>query len=165
MPGKLNELFKHIVDTAPGNKTLTEDELSALQQSQTPHYSVVIHSQPTDDGSIPTVDKSVDKSLPPWVITFEDFITPEECDELVQLGYKYKYKRSEDVGARKFDGSFDSVKSSGRTSENAWCSDREGCRNETVAMAVQNRMANVLGIPAVNSEDLQLLKYEEVSVG
>mmetsp|Transcript_6467 Transcript_6467/g.18204 ORF Transcript_6467/g.18204 Transcript_6467/m.18204 type:complete len:329 (-) Transcript_6467:1154-2140(-) len=150
-PGGLHEMFDRILKAAPGNRTtdnpLTEQEQQELESTGTPHYTVHVHSQPSDDNG-------------PWVVTFENFLTDEECDELVQLGYKYEYKRSEDVGKRKFDGTFDSVKSSGRTSENAWCSEREGCRNETVAQRVHERMARVMDIPPENSEDLQLLKYE-----
>ena len=76
------------------------------------------------------------------------------------MGYKYEYKRSEDVGAKKFDGSHDAVQSKGRTSENAWCSAMKGCRNETMPTRIHNRMSKVMGIPAENGEDLQLLKYE-----
>ena len=101
----------------------------------------------------------MDKSLPPWVVTFENFLTDAECDALIALGHKYDYKRSEDVGAVKFDGSHDSVRSESRTSENAWCSG--ACRDDEIPKRVQERIANVLNIPAENSEDLQILKYEK----
>jgi prolyl 4-hydroxylase len=80
---------------------------------------------------------------------------------MIQLGYKYVYKRSEDVGEKKFDGSHDAVQSTRRTSENAWCSTFHGCREETIPSLVHERMAKVMAIPPGNSEDLQLLKYEK----
>lgn len=88
-------------------------------------------------------------------------ITPEECDEMIQLGYKFIYKRSEDVGAEKFDGSHEGVQSTRRTSENAWCSSHQGCREEDLPQKLHQRIAHVLRIPPENSEDFQLLKYEK----
>ena len=41
---------------------------------------------------------------------------------------------------------------------NAWCS--KECKEEIVVKAVNNRISNMTGIPLVNSEDLQLLRYE-----
>lgn len=161
IPGGLNQMFQRIVRTAPGNRTsdMTPEELQALKDSGTPLYSVQVHSRPSLE-PLTAVDAAQDKSLPPWVITMENFLTDAECENLIALGYKYKYKRSEDVGRQKFDGTFDSVKSESRTSENAWCSDREGCRSEEVPKRVFERMAKVMGIPPENSEDLQILKYE-----
>ena len=63
--------------------------------------------------------------------------TPEECADMVQLGYKYEYKRSEDVGERRFDGTHGSVQSTRRTSENAWCSTLKGCRAEDLAVRLR----------------------------
>jgi prolyl 4-hydroxylase len=122
-------------------------------------YSVTVHSRPSAE---PATEVSVvnDRSLPPWVITFDNFLTPEECDDMVQLGYKSGYKRSEDVGAEKEDGTVGAKKSTGRTSENAWCSSRDGCRDEDVAQRLHNRMSQVMGISPENSEDMQLLRYE-----
>ena len=65
------------------------------------------------------------------------------------------------MGKQNFDGSFDGMESSGRTSENAWCSHRSGCRDNPVVQKIMNRMSEVMGIPAVNSEDYQILKYEK----
>jgi len=87
-------------------------------------------------------------------------VTEEECKHLIELGHINNYERSEDVGKLLPDGSFDSVQSTGRTSENSWCSHRNNCRNDTLVQRVHDRIAKVTGIPADNSEDLQLLKYE-----
>lgn len=40
----------------------------------------------------------------PWVVTLDTFLTEEESDRLVQLGYDAGYLESADVGKRKFDG-------------------------------------------------------------
>lgn len=158
-PGDLNKMFERIVETAPGNRTLTAEEKKALQDEKIPEYSVVVHSRPNDS---PATEVSLDndKKLPPWLITFENFLTPEECEALIQLGFKYGYKRSKDVGAKKFDGSHEAKESKGRTSENAWCSVKEGCREEDIPKRIHERAAKIMGIPPPNSEDLQILKYE-----
>ena len=92
-PGSLNKMFERIVAEAPGNRTLTEQERLELKAKNMTEYSVKIHSRPSET-PVTEVSQVQDKSLPPWVITFEDFITPEECDAIVQLGYKHGYERS-----------------------------------------------------------------------
>lgn len=159
--GDLNQLFERIVRQAPGNRTtLTDEERRELEISQTPLYTVHVHSHPeatTSSG----ISAALDKSMPPWVITLDNFITEEECEAMIQLGHKYEYKRSEDVGEIKFDGTHNSVQSERRTSENAWCSSTKGCRDEEIPTRLHRRMSAVMGIPPENSEDLQLLKYEK----
>jgi len=159
-PGDLNKMFERIVGMAPGNKTLTEEDRAALKQDNMTEFTVTVHSRPAE-GAPDDVDIATDKSQPVWVITMDDFLTPEECDGMIQLGYEHGYKRSEDVGAMKFDGSHDSVKSERRTSENAWCSHRDGCRTKDLPQSIHERMAKVMQIDAENSEDLQVLKYEK----
>ena len=158
VPGSLNKMFERILRQAPGNRTLTEEERATYEASQTPLYTVHIHSRP--DPNPAAIAPAIDKATPPWVITFDNFLTEEECEAMIQVGYKYEYKRSEDVGALKFDGSHDSVKSERRTSENAWCSDRQGCRSEEMPKRIHERISALTAIPPENSEDFQILKYE-----
>ena len=157
-PGDLNKMFERIVETAPGNRTLTPEERQQLADDDMTEYSVVVLSRPSDKPAT-DISEKMDKKLPPWVVVFNDFITDEECDELIKLGYDTGYERSADVGEEKFDGTFTSNKNDRRTSENAWCSYHNGCRNQTVPTKVQNRMAKVMNIPAEYSEDLQILRY------
>ena len=160
-PGSLNKMFSRIVKTAPGNRTdLSDEEKRQLGADKMPLYTVHIHSGPgVDTDNENTV--AMDKSSPPWVITFDNFVTEEECQNMIELGHKYKYKRSEDAGAVRFDGTHDGVKSERRTSENAWCSEHDGCRQQEVPTLLHERIAKVLQIPANNSEDFQLLRYEK----
>lgn len=159
-PGDLNKMFERIVATAPGNRTLTDDEKAQLLADGMTEYTVAVHSRPSDS-PVSTIDVGNDKRLPPWIITFDNFITEEECEAMIEAGHRYEYKRSEDVGKENFDGSHASVQSTRRTSENAWCSTRSGCRAEDVPTRLHERMSKVMNIPAENSEDLQLLKYEK----
>lgn len=168
-PGEMNLMFQRIVDTAPGNQS-DEARLAAerkeVQENGTPIYTVTVHSGPEtstppvgEDGVI-FADKKRDEAESPWVVTFDNFLTDEECEHLIQQGYKNGYKRSTDVGAKQVDGSFGVHQSTGRTSENSWCDPKSGCRQDPIAHRVMQRIANVTGITSDNYEDFQLLKYQ-----
>ena len=158
-PGDLNSMFQRIIETAPGNRTLTDEDRRQLAEAEIPEYTVTVHSRPSDR-ALTEIDIHQDQKLSPWLITFDNFLTDQECDSLIQHGYDNGYKRSEDVGEQGLDGIVSGRKSKGRTSENAWCSTKNGCREKVVPRRVHDRMSTVLGIPSENSEDLQLLKYE-----
>jgi prolyl 4-hydroxylase len=147
-PGDLHQMFHRMIEEAPGNRT--DDEWIEINRNlgTWTNYTVHIHSQPDTEVQ--------DASSPPWVITLDNFLTEEECTTMIQLGYKYEYERS----IEKVEGTYDDLQSDYRTSENAWCSSARGCRNETIPMRLHQRMADVLGIPPENSEDIQILKYE-----
>jgi len=114
LPGELNAMFERIVKTAPGNQT---DENFVIEDGLT-NYTVYIHSQPAplEEGE-EAISRARDTSQPPWIITFENFLTEEECQYLIDMGRKSEYKRSEDVGKLLADGSYDSHQSTTRTSE------------------------------------------------
>lgn len=144
-PGDLDKLFIR----------LTTDEYY-LQS-----YQATIHSMPNPPQQ--SLDASETKSNAtirdgPWVVTLENFLSDEECDRLIHLGGQMGYEISKDVGPQKFDGSFEGYANERRTSTNAWCKDE--CFNDTLTQAVLQRIENVTGVPDVNSEYLQLLKYE-----
>jgi len=109
--------------------------------------NVTVLSQPPTEGE-----------FKPWVITVDDFITDEECERLIELGGKEGYERSTDVGAKKFDGTFEAKKSKTRTSENAWCND--DCFKDPLVQTALKRIELLTGVPDSHSEYLQLLKYE-----
>lgn len=113
-------------------------------------YSPTIHSSPDGRNNSP---------VGPWIVTLENFLTDEECDSLIRWGYDLGFEPSADTGEKNFDGSYGSVFSSHRTSKNTWC--RFGCLEDPLTVAVQERIANFTGIPILNSEHLQLLRYEE----
>jgi len=134
--GDVNRFFEHIV----GNEEFAE-------------YNVTVHSRPKqleDDESF--VDG-------PWLITLDDFVSEEEAKRLIELGGLEEFKRSTDVGVLKADGSYTELTHSTRTSSNAWCLDK--CMADPVAKDVVSRIEHVTQIPQVNSESLQLLRYEE----
>jgi prolyl 4-hydroxylase len=93
----------------------------------------------------------------PWVVVLENFVSPEECETMIQLGAVQGYEQSKDVGERKFDGTYDDYANEDRTSTNAWCTD--DCYNDEVAIRLHQRMENLTHIPEINYEYFQLLRY------
>ena len=95
----------------------------------------------------------------PWVITMENVVSEEEAAQMIELGAIEGYERSSDVGNLKADGTFDVHVNSGRTSTNAWC--LNDCYKNATALAVVDRLSQITGINETNSENLQMLRYEE----
>eukprot|EP00536_Pseudo-nitzschia_multiseries_P011500 jgi/Psemu1/243855/estExt_Genewise1.C_3940042 len=129
-PGDLDKMFRRLSSEEP----------------YTSKYNVSVLSSPeTNDGG-------------PWVLTLDNFITDEEADRLIEMGAVEGYERSTDVGEMNPDGTTGEIVSLGRTSTNAWCS--EDCIEDELVKAVNHRISNMTQIPELNSEDLQLLRYE-----
>ena len=87
------------------------------------------------------------------------FLTDDECDTLIRLGQERGYERSMDVGQKNFDGTYESLVTTGRTSSNAWCLD--ACFDHPVTQTILHKIENLTGIPDANSEFLQMLQYQE----
>jgi len=129
-PGDLNKMFRRLSSEAPYKSK----------------YNVTVLSSPeTHDGG-------------PWVLTLDNFITDEEANRLIEMGAVEGYERSTDVGEMNPDGTTEELVSSGRTSTNAWCSYE--CKEDEVVKIVNHRISSMTQIPELNSEDLQLLRYE-----
>lgn len=140
-PGEIDKMFEDIVEP----------------DGQFQVFAPVIHSRPTFPKTL-SENEEVDYQLGPWVVTLDNFLSEEECDEMIRQGYSEGYERSSDVGKMKFDGTFDILVNDGRTSENAWCND--DCQTHDITKAIEGRMMEVTGIPTENYESLQILKYE-----
>eukprot|EP00980_Cylindrotheca_fusiformis_P013380 scaffold3410_cov141-Cylindrotheca_fusiformis.AAC.23 len=95
----------------------------------------------------------------PWLIMFENMLSDVEAERLIELGGQRGYERSSDVGKLKPDGTHEKLVNSGRTSTNAWCLGE--CMEDPIALSVVKRIEDITGIPEPNSENLQLLRYEE----
>lgn len=96
-------------------------------------------------------------SKEPWVVTFDNFLTEEETDALIETN-KGNWERSTDTGAVNAFGETGRVLSVGRTSSNAWC--RSNClRNEHV-QNVMKKIEEVTMIPKTHFESFQVLQYE-----
>jgi len=98
-------------------------------------------------------------TLGPWMVALDEFLTDEECDRLIEVSQERGFGQSEEIIKKvKPDGSFERRISTYRTSSNTWC-DR-ACQQDSLISGVIDRIANVTGVPEVNSEPLQVLKYE-----
>jgi prolyl 4-hydroxylase len=138
----MNKLFERIISDDYYQK-YTPQVLSRPSQGTDNH-----NNEPTDD-----------ENDAPWVITLDNFISPDECDRLIQLGAEVGYALSADTGRRNFDGSYEKAHHSGRTSTNAFCTGT--CATDPTSIHVTERMANITGISEKNYEYFQLLRYEE----
>ena len=128
-PGDLNQMFERIIE----NK---ED------------YKAMVLSRP----SHPSVSDEADYGIGPWVITLEDFLSPEECQRLIAIGEAQGYAVSKTFQEKEVTAT------QRRTSEGTWC--RNECSKDPVARSVMDTIANLTGIPETNQERMQLLRYQ-----
>jgi prolyl 4-hydroxylase len=138
-PGDLDKMFQDIAT----NPDFQQYEPKVLSR---PDYA------PGDSA------ETADYQLGPWMVVFDNAMSGEEADRLVELGGIEGYKHSASAGKIKEDGTETAQTHSGRTSTNAWCKD--GCYDDPTARGVMDRIANITGTPEMNSEYLQLLRYE-----
>jgi prolyl 4-hydroxylase len=94
----------------------------------------------------------------PWIVVLDNFLSDDECHTLIQLGHEQGYERSTNVGAKKYDGTYEAAKQSSRTSHNAWCVNE--CWQDDVTQRIHDRLELLTGVDRINYEYLQLLKYE-----
>lgn len=78
----LNAMFERIV----GERRLTQDQIDEGMQDM--DFKIDVLSKPGGD------EKNDEVIDGPWVITFDDFLTEEECDRLIQAGGLLGYNPS-----------------------------------------------------------------------
>jgi hypothetical protein len=103
--------------------------------------------------------ETADYKLGPWILLFDNAISDEEADRLIELGGIRGYQRSTGLGKKMHDGSYDNEVTASRTSANTWCQDT--CYNDPLAKRVTERVENITGVPEAHHEYLQLLRYEK----
>ena len=141
--GDLNSLFERIVD----------DEADELGFAQ---YKPRTVQRPYKSGETRTRTWNVG----PWMVAFDQFLTNDEADRLVEIAANKGFGRSEEVTKKvKPDGSFERRISTYRTSSNTWCD--SACQEDAIIKPIIDRIANVTGIPESHSEPLQILKYQD----
>ena len=96
-------------------------------------------------------------SRDPWVITFDDFLTPQETDAMIKV-VTY-WERSTDTGTTNKYGETGRVLSQGRTSSNSWC--RADCEANPFVQAVTERIKYTTTVETPNYESYQILRYEQ----
>ena len=144
-PGDLNRLFERIVS----------DEYYQKYQPK------VLSMPATNQATNTSLSEADGRIIPdgPWLVVLDNFLTPDECQHIRELGHVQGYLPSADVGAQDLEGKITAKYSEGRTSTNAWCTPQT-CAPDPIVTNVTSRMANVTGIPEDNHEYLQLLRYE-----
>lgn len=88
----------------------------------------------------------------PWVITFDSFLSDEECEKLIELGYDGGYEGSE-------NGTFDGKELTLGSSESAWCD--ESCQKDPMVKSLMSRIQSITQVPEENSELLLISKFEQ----
>ena len=141
-PGDLNSMFENIV--------------------RNDSFQTTVHSRPNLQAENNQPHRRADLENDPWIITVDNFLSDDECDKLIELGYQHEYTRSKDVGPKmNADGTFDGYENDRRTSKNAWCSELKKCRQNETVQRIHSKIQDLTNISQMNSEDLQILKYEE----
>ena len=95
----------------------------------------------------------------PWVITFDNFFTEEEAQALIKGGAEAGFERSTNQGSVNALGEMEMVKSTTRTSSNAWCIG--ACQRIPQVRTVTARIEKVTDIPEKNYEPFQILEYQD----
>mmetsp|Transcript_2884 Transcript_2884/g.6020 ORF Transcript_2884/g.6020 Transcript_2884/m.6020 type:complete len:663 (-) Transcript_2884:56-2044(-) len=149
--GDLGRMFERIVGEAPFGEGVVVPDYSANILSRPNH--------PENDGGDGdgggSADDDYDYHIGPWIVTLDNFLTDEECDNLIRLGHVEGYGVSTIYGE---DGEEDEEdEDEYRTSTNSWC--QEECYRNPGARAVIDKIANLTDIPDAYSEYLQLLRY------
>ena len=93
----------------------------------------------------------------PPIIHFENFMTEQECDEMIEAG-KPGLKASTGTGQLK-NGQFERTKIDGRTSYNSWCMAPYDCPKDPTVRGIDSRIANTTGFSFQNMEYYQILRY------
>lgn len=99
-------------------------------------------------------------SRDPWVITFDDFLTQKETEEMIKV-VTY-WERSTDTGQMNKFGETGRVLSQGRTSSNSWC--RAECEANPYVKAVTARIKYTTTVDIPNYESFQILRYEKTQL-
>eukprot|EP00604_Paraphysomonas_vestita_P004026 CAMPEP_0174824042 /NCGR_PEP_ID=MMETSP1107-20130205/29998_1 /TAXON_ID=36770 /ORGANISM="Paraphysomonas vestita, Strain GFlagA" /LENGTH=318 /DNA_ID=CAMNT_0016049207 /DNA_START=112 /DNA_END=1065 /DNA_ORIENTATION=- len=92
----------------------------------------------------------------PWIIEFENFITPLEAKSIITA--VHDWEKSTDTGEMNEYGEQGRILSTGRTSTNAWC--RDDCESKPNVQRVLKRIEFVTTVPIDNYESFQVLKYD-----
>ena len=95
----------------------------------------------------------------PWVVYFENLLTPEETDGIFEaVGGKNQEYLKPSTTAQVVNGKLTDVPDQIRTSWNAWCQ-HPFCYNHPVHETVISRIMDIVGLPHDYAEHMQLLKY------
>jgi prolyl 4-hydroxylase len=91
-------------------------------------------------------------STSPWIVTFDNFISDQEVDSL--LNSVTKFERSTDTGETNEYGETGRILSQGRTSTNAWC--QRECEQNPDVKNMMRKIEEVTNIPRSHYESFQV---------
>ena len=124
------------------------------------NYTVKVLSRPSLN---PNIHTKMSRDLidfhigGPWIVVLDDFLTPEECDRMIEVGNQLGRKRSEIEDDDDEDESSDEP--SWRTSTTAWC-DAKVCDSDPILTRIHERIGYTTGVTnQAYYESFQLLKY------
>ena len=97
-------------------------------------------------------------SRDPWLIVFDEFLDGNDIAALRAAFDTRKLERSSNVGRMNALGRYEKSIDSSRTSENSWCDG--DCARLPGVSSISQRIGNLTGCSELNSEFLQMLRYE-----
>uniref|UniRef100_A0A7R9W3W3 Fe2OG dioxygenase domain-containing protein n=1 Tax=Pseudictyota dubia TaxID=2749911 RepID=A0A7R9W3W3_9STRA len=154
-------VWSHPYWTSPSHEE-TEDDSSEDEETEGDSSDDDVEreedSSDDEEASSSNGDDKVWKDVP-WVVSLENFLTDEEADRIIELGYEEKFERSDDGGEYMADGTFKTYFIDGRTSWNAWCDECYG--DEKGGQAVLDKIQDVTSINQTHFDNLQILRYEK----
>ncbi|EOD09048.1 hypothetical protein EMIHUDRAFT_465463 [Emiliania huxleyi CCMP1516] len=144
----------------------TEYMLRTCCLSCSPDYDDPCTHNPTERRAVAEYPQYSPRVLSrdPWVVTFDNLLSDEETDGIVEAvgGKSGEYLKPSTTAkaTRGKDGRvvLQDVPDQIRTSYNAWCQ-HPGCYNHPVHERVIERIMDIVGLPQNNAEHMQLLKY------
>jgi len=92
----------------------------------------------------------------PYIVELNGFLTEEEISVLRDTSAN-RWTQSVDAGKMLENGKFETLKGGGRTSSTIWCTG--ACYHRPVVENLMDRISDVTGVPNVNYEYPQLLRY------
>lgn len=95
-------------------------------------------------------------SRDPWVVTFENFVSDEEIDALIETNQMFE--RSTDTGTTNEFGETGRILSQSRTSQNSWC--RKECEEHPDVQTLTEKIEEVTNVPSSHYESFQVLRYD-----
>ncbi len=93
---------------------------------------------------------AIEVSDDPYVFLFEDFLSEEECNHLVEVATPH-------LSPSLVSGGEDGVRSDGRTSGVHWI--QHG--HSTITQSLSDRVADLVQLPLENCESIQVIHYAE----
>jgi len=106
----------------------------------------------------------------PWILTLEDFATPEECRAMIrwaeyeiQIEQEYIEKESSSSSSDREEdeqhqeSETDSEEESGCRSTQAWC--MKECMDDPIVKRIAQRVERLVGIPWEYAEELHFIRY------